>query len=238
MQLPLSCRRSLVAAGGALRLNLPYCLLLPRLRLQRGGDSAGGASAQLSDAQLNELLARGEDEAELFAAEDARLQVSLHGCRLVHREDNRGEAGKGEDARLSGVCKQESMPEAAQALRLLMSGTCMPLPLPQAAEAAGWHASHGGAAAARAAAGAPYSRLASEAAVAPLVAQAQELLQPKKDPDEGELQAAGQCPGAGCQGSPACASWGGAAIKLFGALPCQPHPRPAQPCLSTARQGS
>lgn len=39
---------------------------------QRGGD--GGQ--QLSDAQLNALLARGEGELQLFAAEDWRLRVS------------------------------------------------------------------------------------------------------------------------------------------------------------------
>ena len=66
-------------------------------------------------------------------------------------------------------------------------------PTPQATEEAAWHASLGAAAAAVAAAGTTYSRLAPEEEVAPLVAQAQQLLQPKKDPDEGAL-------GTGCWG--------------------------------------
>ncbi len=46
--------------------------------MQRGSAGASGtADGQLSDAQLNELLARGEEEAELFAAEDARMQVGV-----------------------------------------------------------------------------------------------------------------------------------------------------------------
>ena len=48
---------------------------------QRGGTSGSGGSAdgQLSDGQLNEMLARGEGEVELFEAEDARMQVGLGG---------------------------------------------------------------------------------------------------------------------------------------------------------------
>ncbi|PRW58677.1 chromatin structure-remodeling complex SYD-like isoform X1 [Chlorella sorokiniana] len=111
-----------------------YLLETIRTSTQRGGSGASGSTdGQLSDSQLNEMLARGEGEVELFEAEDARMQ---------------------------------------------------------AGEEAAWRASLGSAAAAMAAAGTPYSRLACEAEVAPLVAQAQQLLQPKKDPDEGALRGA------------------------------------------------
>jgi hypothetical protein len=42
-----------------------------------GGGDAGGASADgpMSDAQLNRLLARGDEELELFEDEDRRVQV-------------------------------------------------------------------------------------------------------------------------------------------------------------------
>jgi len=40
-----------------------------------GADGAGAGAGQLSNAQLNKLLARGEGELELFGAEDARMQV-------------------------------------------------------------------------------------------------------------------------------------------------------------------
>lgn len=59
----------------------------------------------------------------------------------------------------------------------------MPLRQLQAAELAAWRA--GRPAAAAAAAGSGYCRLATEGEVAPLVAQAAELVAPKKDPDEG-----------------------------------------------------
>jgi len=83
-----------------------------------------------------------------------------------------GETGHASDEWLSTVCHNP---------------TPIPLVLTQDGEEAAWRASLGPAAAAVAAAGTPYSRLASEADVAPLVAQAQQLLQPKKDPDEGAL---------------------------------------------------
>ena len=68
------------------------------------------------------------------------------------------------------------------------SRPCSTLSCSRTGEQVAWRVSLGPAAAAVAAAGTRYSRLASEADVAPLVAKAQQLLQPKKDPDEGALQ--------------------------------------------------
>lgn len=51
---------------------LSPALALPALQQQKAG---AGADGQLSDAQLNALLARGEGELELFEAEDRRMRV-------------------------------------------------------------------------------------------------------------------------------------------------------------------
>ena len=67
-------------------------LLVTLLRLQRGGAGGSGSSAdgQLSGAQLNEMLARGESEVELFEAEDARMQVGWVQCRATCIEGRAG----------------------------------------------------------------------------------------------------------------------------------------------------
>lgn len=49
---------------------------------QRGTNSSGSSDGQLSDGQLNEMLARSEGEVELFEAEDARMQVRTVVCLL------------------------------------------------------------------------------------------------------------------------------------------------------------
>ena len=73
-----------------------------------------------------------------------------------------------------------------------------PLAELQAVELASWQALHGGGSGGRSSAGAPlppYCRLAVDAEVEPLVAAAAELLQPKRDEDEG-----GQAHGRGRRG--------------------------------------
>lgn len=45
------------------------------LKPQRGNNSSSSSDAQLSDGQLNEMLARSEGEMELFEAEGACMQV-------------------------------------------------------------------------------------------------------------------------------------------------------------------
>jgi hypothetical protein len=137
------------------------------------------------------LLARGEEELELFEREDRRLQVGRKGwvpgadvmwllpqIMCWRQPAGSGQWGSGEAA--------GSRKRAATRRDLLPANTAACL---QEAEVASWQAActAGAAGAAGAAALAPtsYRRLASEEEVAPLVQRARELLQPKVDPFAG-----------------------------------------------------
>ena len=141
------------------------------------GAAGGGAGDALSDAALNALLARRPGEAELLEAEDARVRVRRLGSVLV-----------GWGGQVVEEAGARPRPALGATAACELSSAYLPtlLCLLQSGELAAWQAAAGAAAAADPAA---FSRLASAEEVAPLVRQAQELLAPKKDEDEGERAA-------------------------------------------------